>query len=349
MVVAAVLAATTIGCVSETPGESLVVLVPVASSEAPLSYNFDIALADENTACVINSFEFQVHCADRTGKAAVIFGGEGEGPGEFRRPSYLRRGPAGTLGVFDLGLERLTVFEPTGGHLSEATLPPGFRPVGPFGSSAFGSYFTFGPPAFVEAEVDVGTGEILWERRGVSGLVETECGEMSGGLPTPAGGWVFQVCKRELVFFADRDADNATVVYLPNYVAELPSERDVDAYLTGLARLSGNMSLPASAMEPYAAGYREDPRKWFQGSMSLAFDNGGRLWIGTTRDRDAFSYLDVWVGTDYAGTVRIRDRLIGYDLMGSTLAALVDRAPGPEGVSARAIDWYDIDGMEFGS
>ena len=129
MVVAAVLAATTIGCVSETPGESLVVLVPVASSEAPLSYNFDIALADENTACVINSFEFQVHCADRTGKAAVIFGGEGEGPGEFRRPSYLRRGPAGTLGVFDLGLGRLTVFEPAGGHLSEATLPPGFRPV----------------------------------------------------------------------------------------------------------------------------------------------------------------------------------------------------------------------------
>ena len=83
--------------------------------------------------------------------------------------------------------------------------------------------------------------------------------------------------------------------------------------------------------------------------MSLAFDNGGRLWIGTTRDRDAFSYLDVWVGTDYAGTVRIRDRLIGYDLMGSTLAALVDRAPGPEGVSARAIDWYDVDGIEFGS
>ena len=55
------------------------------------------------------------------------------------------------------------------------------------------------------------------------------------------------------------------------------------------------------------------------------------------------------MGTDYAGTVRIRDRLIGYDLMGSTLAALVDRAPGPEGVSARAIDWYDIDGIEFGS
>ena len=46
------------GCVSDVPTESFVSLTPVASSGAPLSSNPDIALADENTACVINSHEY---------------------------------------------------------------------------------------------------------------------------------------------------------------------------------------------------------------------------------------------------------------------------------------------------
>ena len=80
----------------------------------------------------------------------------------------------------------------------------------------------------------------------------------------------------------------------------------------------------------------------------FGFDNQDRLWVATTRDRDTFSYFDVWIGTGYVGTVRIRERLLGFDLLGSTLVALVERRPGPDGIASRAIDWYRIDGLQLG-
>ena len=40
---------------------------------------------------------------------------------------------------------------------------------------------------------------------------------------------------------------------------------------------------------------------------------------------------------------------MGYDILGSTLAALVERKPGPDGIAPRAIDWYDIGDVEFGN
>lgn len=320
-------------------------LKPVASVDAPLSRNTDVALVDENTACVINSHEFLVQCRNRAGSRVGVFGGEGEGPGEFRRPAYVERGPAGTLGVFDLALRRMTVFQASGTRLSETTLPPVFFPVGPFGTSVTGHYFTVPEGTPVPIEVELTSGEILWEWRGVHDLVETECGMLGPGLRGPDGGYVFRACENELVFVPAREADRATVVSAPTYVPELPNERDVDAYREDLAAMAGGMSMPRSAMTPYLDSFREEPKMWFLVPRSLAYDGVGRLWVATTRDRDASSYLDVYVGVDYAGTVRIRDRLVGYDLLGSTMAALVERTPGPNGVGNRAIDWYQIDGV----
>jgi len=65
----------------------VIALEPVASSPAPLSYNDDIALVTEELACVINSFEFQIQCGDRSGAIVGVFGSEGDGPGEFRTPT----------------------------------------------------------------------------------------------------------------------------------------------------------------------------------------------------------------------------------------------------------------------
>ena len=343
-----VLISVSAGCVSDVPTESFVSLTPVASSGAPLSSSPDIALADENTACVINSYEFQIHCGDRRGSVVAIFGREGEGPGEYRNPAYVERGPDGTLGVFDLKLARMTVFGPTGVRLSETKLPPVFFPTGPFGRTVKGHYLTVPEATRIRTELEVGSGEVLWERSGPNDLAETECGVLGPGLPGPDGGYVFRACESELVFLPDRDADHATVVSAPTYVPELPNERDVDAYREDLAAMAGGMSMSASAMDPYLDGFREEPKTWFLVPRSLAYDDKGRLWVATTHDRDAFSYLDLYAGVDYAGTVRIRDRLMGYDLLGSTLAALVERPPGPDGIATRAIDWYRIDGLELG-
>lgn len=76
---------------------------------------------------------------------------------------------------------------------------------------------------------------------------------------------------------------------------------------------------------------------------------GSPTYIGAQpSERDAFSYFDIWTGTDYAGTVRIRDRLMGYDISDPTLAALVERPPDENGDAHRATDWYDIGEVEFG-
>ena len=79
-----------------------------------------------------------------------------------------------------------------------------------------------------------------------------------------------------------------------------------------------------------------------------SYDGHDRLWVATTRDHDAFSYFEVWVGTEYAGAVRIRDRLMGYDILDSTLVALVERKPDQHGIAQRGIDWYDISEVELG-
>ena len=60
------------------------------------------------------------------------------------------------------------------------------------------------------------------------------------------------------------------------------------------------------------------------------------------------SEVDLYDGTDYMGTVRIRDGLQGLDILGSIMVALVDRLPGPRdtiGIPERGLYWYDISGV----
>ena len=90
----------------------IVVLDRVAESEVPLSRNTSIALADQNTACVIVSYEVQAHCVERAGIVVGRFGREGDGPGEFQSMIELVRGPGGVVGLRDSRLARLTVFRP---------------------------------------------------------------------------------------------------------------------------------------------------------------------------------------------------------------------------------------------
>ena len=105
-------------------------LQPVATAQAPLSENTSLALVDEQTACVIVSYEFQVHCVNRLTRIVGVFGREGEGPGEFQFPSEVFQGPGATVGVIDALSARATVFRPTGAVASEAGLPPRFMAIG---------------------------------------------------------------------------------------------------------------------------------------------------------------------------------------------------------------------------
>lgn len=327
---------------------------PFAESPAPMSDASYVALADAETACVIQRFEHRVLCMGPDGGRRVALGHRGEGPGEFLAPARIFRQSRGKVAVFDGKLDRVTIIEPAGRVVSEIPIqqPEFFWINAMQGSLAFGFGGSLprsdGLPEAWNQVLDLTSGEVVW-RRSVYDTAATECGRVGTVHPHPAGGYVLHACDAYLVFLEDLDSNDGRVVKSPAYREALPNERDVDAYLYDLARLGGGSALPRSAMEPYAASFREEPKSWFNGPDMFGFDRENRLWVATTRDRDAYSYFDVWVGTEYVASVRIRDRLMGFDMLDSTLVALVERQPDVSGIAARAIDWYDLAGVEWPS
>lgn len=172
---------------------------------------------------------------------------------------------------------------------------------------------------------------------------------MSRALTFPDGGLVFtMLCRGQMLFVADRDDDGGTLVQAPTCVREFPNQRDVARYLDGCGPglPSPGFFRPACALDVF----RRTP-KAYAPPERYRVDDVGRLWALTNRDREEFSYLDVLGGPEYLGTVRVRHRGVGFDVLGSTLAVLVERPVGEDdanGYPDRAINWNDIRGPEFG-
>ncbi len=237
-------------------------------------------------------------------------------------------------------MNRLSVFTPAGKLIDETPLPVVLlRPAAStFGTTILGQHFTDGSNV-TPVEIDVATGAVVWEREPVASVARTECGSVALGIVSPAGVWTFPACQRELVFLRDRDAAVAAVIPSPTYTEELPNQRDI-------AEIEANNQ--RFALQIDIAVYRETPKRNHLTVGSLAYDDHGRLWVATERDRARFSYFDLYVDTHYVGSVRIKDRIMGYDIYGATLAALVERPPDVDGIARRAVDWYDIAGLDVG-
>lgn len=348
--VAIVTLATTAACAPDaTRTPEVIELQPFASSAAPLTATFEIALVSEEAACVINSYESRIHCVDRSDGGVTCFGREGEGPGEFGGLADLERGPGGQVVALDNGSARMTFFELDGTVVSETPLPPLFQPSQLRGDRLFGVKvglpdFASGEtePTFVPMVIDADTGEVLWERTDLADAVGRECFSGAVGTSTPRGGLVFEVCGNELAFLAGRDAPSAAVVASPSYVETLPNDRDVSEEMELFTGLGRNQGMSDSAIAAVVAEFREKPKDWILKRDAFGFDHQDRLWVATTRDHDTFSYFDIWTGTVYVGAVRVRDRLMSFDIFGSTLVTLVERTPGADGIGELAIDWYDI-------
>lgn len=349
-----------VGCGSSPNAPAAAVAPPlVAATDVPLSESQSVALVRGDTACVVESYEFRIHCVARSGRVVGVFGREGEGPGEFSSLVMVARGPDGDVALVDMVLSRLTLFRLDGAVLSQTQLPGGFLAVQIAHDRIVGSVLDASagkdqgedrpilPPA-IPMEVDVQTGRVLWSRQGMTDAARTDCLMLAEIGISPAGGLVARDCSRRgLVFFEDKDGEG-TVVSSPIYSEELPNERDVDAYLAGMARLWGGSGQASRAWrDGWASEFRNTPKAWYRGP--LRFDGEGRTWIAISLDRDRRSYFEIWADAEYVGSVRIRDRVIGYDILDATLVALVERNPDRNGVSQRAIDWYDIAGLEFGS
>lgn len=335
-----------------TPEVTGTATVPFSESDAVS------LLADERTACVIDSYEVRVRCVDGEGDVVGVFGREGEGPEEFGAPRGLARSVEGTVGVHDSGLGRFTVFEPSGAYVAEVSTAGVslFTPLRSFGAVLSGVsvdvmvMLGHDPTGslMTRYDIDIASGEIVLEEASPPGPWDVACGEVPWGLPDRAGGWVFVACEGHLIF-AD-DAGEATVVLAPTYVAELPDERDVERRREMLRGLVAGRPVPQS-VEEELEDYRATPKKYFLSTGAQLVDAANRWWIATQRDTHEWSYLDVYENAEYVGSVKVRDRLRAFDLTGSTLVVLVDRRVGPEdagGIPDRALDWYDIGDLPFG-
>ena len=343
-----------ISCGQPKPRDEPFSLAPVATSEAPLSEIPYVRLVSEDVACVIESFEVRVHCIHRSGTEVGVFGRSGEGPGELRLPLYLVRGPDETLGVVDIALQRMSIFEPTGELTSQVRLPgTAFAPASHgFSSTLVGSWLQRGGSdrgfASWQGELDIASGEVLWERVYPSGLrVDAGCE------PTPIDGlmegvasqdrsFAFAACNGHLILFRDRDDPQGTLFQAVTYAPELPNAWEVEDYRAAQrsAARAGGFVPPRSADD-----YARTPKSY---SRIISFAERDRLWVLTNRNRFDFSYLDVYSDTTLLGSVRVRDRAEGFDVLGSTMAVLVDRLvpPGDAGIPDREIDWYDIGQLE---
>ena len=344
----------------DAAGDAIFTPEVIGTVVLPLSESDRVALlADERTACAIDSYEGQIRCVDSEGAVVGVFGRKGEGPGEFGRPGYLARGEEGTVGVVDARLGRFTVFEPSGAYLSEVKLPDRiFQPLPSFGTVVSGLSLDYmamlhggtSGSLTTRFDVNVATGEVVQEEASPSGPWDVACGEVTYGIPDRAEGWVFLACEGHLIFVGG--TGDATVLRAPTYLAELPDERDVARREEMLMALNRGNDRPASeSVDENLESYRATPKEYRLSTADQLFDAANRYWIATQRDTHEWSYLDVYENAEYAGSVKVSDRLRGFDLLGSTLVVLVERQVGPDdadGIPDRALDWYDIGDLPFG-
>ncbi len=348
-------------CVEDgTPGEAVLTPEVIGTASVPLSENNQVAvLADGRVACVIESYEERVHCVDREGGGVGSFGREGEGPGEFGGPAALVRGDRGTIGVMDFELSRFSVFEPSGAFVSSVTVPGvTFSPVGSFDTVVTGVSRPLVMPGEDDDgplmnlyEVNIASGETVREEASRGAPWDVECGRVISGIPDPRGGWVFLACGGYLVFDEGAGAE-PRVVRAPTYAEEFPDEREVALRreeIETLNRSFAELGLePSESVEEQLETYRTTPKRYYLSTSQHLFDDGGRYWVATHRDLHEWSWLDVYENTGYVASVRVRDRMLGFDIVGSTLVVLVERQLGPEdrdGVPDRAVDWYEVPGV----
>ena len=339
----------------------------IGTAALPLSETHQVALlADERIACVVDSYETKVRCVDTEGAVVGVFGRVGEGPGEVGSSDNpgnldLVRGEEGTVGVYDPVLGRFTVFEPSGAYVADVRTPF-LHPRRSFGTVLSGVVWRGWIPdsLMTRYDVNIASGEVVREEASPSGPWDVACGEGAWGIPDRAEGWVFVGCEGHLVFVGD--TGDATVLRAPT---ELPNERDVARTEEWLWAQQGRLGREEmtrvlqwssdgtyrSHVDERLEDYRTRPKLYSLGTEHQLFDAANRYWIATQRDTHEWSYLDVYENAEYVGSVKVRDRLRGFDLLGSTLVVLVDRQVGPDdadGIPDRALDWYDIGELPFG-
>lgn len=318
-----------------------------ATSEGvPFSETHFLLLTDDNNACLIDSYESQVVCGGPEWREVTRLGREGRGPGEFYALLGVESLESGGLGVVDFGNRRATLLSPSG--RVERTIPFGGRPSlirtpadsillvpeSDPGHWAPGQSSTRRRTRI--ARVRVETGAIQWDTLLVPESVPMGDIPMVGGAWSPQHGYVFLQYPYQLIRFSPA-GDFLNVISPSHYEPEFPSDQDAKKHISDLTQLFGQRPSDQSIRH-----WREKPKRGVVNVQQVTFSEDGLLWVATTRDRTLWSYIDVYSsgGKGHVGSLRVRDRLLAFDVRQGTLAVLVERKR--DGIPAYDIDWYRV-------
>lgn len=213
-------------------------LDPYASVVSPPSQRDEVVLLEGGTACVVETYWYRVVCTHPAGDS-FTFGTEGEGPGEFTDLDDILRGPAGTVGVVDGRLNRVSLFSPSGQFMASTPGLPTFLSYSDpsaVGGTMTARYMRLDPgtgSSSAQAEIDVATGDVIWERTLPDEADVVDCStswpgrgrpRLGAGYSDGSGGLLFVTCFGEfLVWYADRDADDPTTIVRSTYVERIRS------------------------------------------------------------------------------------------------------------------------------
>lgn len=345
------LALALVACGGEADSGAVIDPKLIATSQlVPFTDTRALTLLAPGYACMVDSYEMAVVCARPEWEDPEVFGREGSGPGEYDGIMGLVPLPDGRLAVIGLGTQRITIL--SADREVERTIPldPSemAAPLRGARDSLFALTVIGLEQWFPQADSLRRRTRVLWFD--ADGDVTHEQGILLpdtvpvGGAPLTPGAWsdehgfVFLRTPYELVRFSP-DGEYLGRFTPAHYEPELPSERDVAKRFYDLSRMFGR---PPSAADMEA--YREKPKIGIRGIGSIMATPDGLYWVGTSRDRDQWSYIDVYRGgTEYLGSVRVRDRALTFDVRDSTLAVLVERAElDSTGMRPYAIDWYGL-------
>ena len=319
-----------------------------ASSEGvPFTQSPFVRLVGDDRACLIDSFESQVVCGGPGWREVERFGREGRGPGEFYALQGIAPLPTGGFGIVDFGNRRVTLLSP--GLRVDGTIPFDGYPSLVRGAvdsalrvveSETGQWIPGNPAAGRTARiarVGLESGTLQWDTLVVPEAAGADGVRMAAGAWSPVHGYVFLQLPYRLIRFSPV-GEFLGILTPGHYQPELPSDRDVEARISDLTQLFGQPPGAASIEE-----WRTTPKQGVIGVQHVTFSEDGLLWIAATRDRTDWSYIDVYSdgGRTYLGSVRVRDRLLAFDVRGGTLAALVEHED-PRGDPSNRIDWYRI-------
>jgi hypothetical protein len=150
--------------------------------------------------------------------------------------------------------------------------------------------------------------------------------------------WVFWTGAYQLVRYGP-DGEQRGLLAPPSFEPELPSDLDAEMLAETIRAYFGR---PPS--EGQMRGFRAKPKLPLNRDGPLRSDGRGRLWAITTRDHVRRSHFDVFERDGYAGTASVPDRVLGYDIRGDLLAALVlVPAAEPNGMHGYRVRWYRIE------